>query len=152
MTRPCRACGQLVSPTPTQVRRGDYICKPCNAKRALGWTNTRRANGLPLRDQHNYLSWRKQYDEEYQAIPEVKKRRAADMRRYAHDPQLRPHHKSRWLLNRAIAAGRIQRQPCQECGNPKTDGHHEDYLKPYDVTWLCRACHRLKHAALREGR
>ena len=31
---------------------------------------------------------------------------------------------------------------CQECNKvPPEEMHHEDYDKPLEVTWLCRACH-----------
>lgn len=41
----------------------------------------------------------------------------------------------------AIRAGKITRLPCEVCGSPKTDGHHEDYSKPLSVRWLCRKHH-----------
>jgi hypothetical protein len=39
--------------------------------------------------------------------------------------------------------------PCVVCGNPKTDGHHEDYSKVLDVVWLCRKHHMERHDELR---
>jgi hypothetical protein len=49
-------------------------------------------------------------------------------------------------LNRAIASGKLMRpENCSECGKEcKPDGHHEDYSKPLDVKWICRACHSRK--------
>ena len=35
---------------------------------------------------------------------------------------------------------------CEICGNPKVDAHHDDYSRPRDVRWLCRAHHRQHHA------
>lgn len=50
-------------------------------------------------------------------------------------------------LNVAINSGKIIRPSnCQKCGeNIKVDGHHEDYNKPFEVTWLCRSCHLTLH-------
>jgi len=45
----------------------------------------------------------------------------------------------------AIKTGKIIRQPCQECGNVKSEGHHTDYTKPLEVIWLCRNHHRKSH-------
>ena len=44
----------------------------------------------------------------------------------------------------AIQSGRIIRPiQCEECGvtNKRIEAAHHDYLKPYDVRWLCRSCH-----------
>jgi hypothetical protein len=47
------------------------------------------------------------------------------------------------LFQAAVKAGRIVRpNHCSDCGAAcKPDGHHSDYAKPYNVTWLCRRCH-----------
>lgn len=54
---------------------------------------------------------------------------------------------ARKLLTAQIEQGRIVRPTlCQECGiTCKTHAHHPDYSKPFDVQWLCRPCHILKH-------
>lgn len=49
-------------------------------------------------------------------------------------------------VTRALAKGTLVSQPCEECGNKKTDGHHPDYSKPLEVIWLCRSCHKKEHA------
>lgn len=51
-------------------------------------------------------------------------------------------------LNSAVRAKRIIRPcKCDDCGNENKfiQAHHEDYLKPLDVIWLCYKCHNLKH-------
>jgi hypothetical protein len=45
----------------------------------------------------------------------------------------------------AIDSGKLTRQPCQVCGNPKVEAHHTDYSKPLDVQWLCHKHHREVH-------
>jgi hypothetical protein len=49
------------------------------------------------------------------------------------------------LVFRAIRRGDLIRQPCQECGNPKGQAHHDDYSKPLEVIWLCAHHHRQQH-------
>lgn len=49
--------------------------------------------------------------------------------------------RARKALKRAVASGAIKRQPCEVCGNIKTQGHHDDYSKPLEVRWLCHPHH-----------
>ena len=50
-------------------------------------------------------------------------------------------------LRNAIRSGCITASGCCEsCGKRcATHGHHADYAKPLDVTWLCPACHSAWH-------
>lgn len=69
--------------------------------------------------------------------------------RYAYklkDKQRHPvEHKAREAVKRAKKSGKIIPQPCFVCGEIKVHAHHEDYLKPLDVKWLCSPCHRAQH-------
>lgn len=67
--------------------------------------------------------------------------------------------KAKWLLNRAIASGRIVRpEVCDECRKPdkRRDGrsliqaHHDDYSMPLEVRWLCVQCHADLHRKLKD--
>jgi len=55
------------------------------------------------------------------------------------------------LILWAIKTGLIKRDSeCKQCGkNCKTEGHHENYSKPLEVTWLCKLCHAKKHTTYR---
>jgi len=53
--------------------------------------------------------------------------------------------------HKAFARGEIEWKPCELCGCKESEMHHEDYNKPYDVTWLCHQCHMALHAAKREA-
>ena len=54
--------------------------------------------------------------------------------------------RARGKVARAIKAGLLVRGPCAICGSTKTiHGHHPDYRKPLDVTWLCVICHSAVH-------
>lgn len=50
---------------------------------------------------------------------------------------------ARQRVARAIKKGVLTRLPCRQCGEIKSQAHHEDYSKPLEVVWLCRTHHRL---------
>lgn len=50
---------------------------------------------------------------------------------------------------RAKREGRWHPQPCERCGTTRNVvGHHEDYTRPLDITWLCRSHHQIRHAEI----
>lgn len=52
-------------------------------------------------------------------------------------------------LHLAIKHGSVVRRPCEECGDVRSHGHHEDYRQPLVVKWLCQKHHRRRHAELK---
>lgn len=49
-------------------------------------------------------------------------------------------------VKNALYTGKIIRLPCEICGEQRVDAHHDNYLKPLDVRWLCKTHHmRLHH-------
>jgi hypothetical protein len=60
------------------------------------------------------------------------------------DPRKR---KARNELAAAIRYGRVARGPCEVCGDPKSQGHHDDYDQPLAVRWLCSRHHADQHRA-----
>ena len=51
-------------------------------------------------------------------------------------------------LNYAIRKGRIQRKPCEVCGETeRVHAHHVSYDPSdwYNVRWLCMVCHKIEH-------
>lgn len=53
-----------------------------------------------------------------------------------------------WARNRihkALRRGELERQPCEVCGAAWAEAHHDDYAKPLDVRWLCKAHHMEHH-------
>jgi hypothetical protein len=70
------------------------------------------------------------------------------------EPQKRwadSHPLERWAhaaLRSALRKGLVTPQPCEVCGQPG-EAHHDDYMKPLDVHWLCRLHHRRRHAEMR---
>ena len=57
--------------------------------------------------------------------------------------------------HRAVAAalrgGTLERGKCADCGSLRVEAHHENYDRPLDVIWLCRADHRRRHAEMRRA-
>lgn len=60
--------------------------------------------------------------------------------------------RARWRVQKRVQRGSIVvPDRCEHCDRLWADagqweGHHPDYLKPLDVTFLCRPCHREVHA------
>jgi len=109
-----------------------------------------RRYGAKRRAQAGYRGrarkWEMAYEQRTKSKPEKMARKAANMKRYRNDPRHRAKHEARWILNHAIASGRIVSQPCSNCTTIPAQAHHADYSKPLDIIWLCRACHQHEHA------
>lgn len=60
---------------------------------------------------------------------------------------------AQWLVAKALAAGTISRQPCQECGDPDAIAHHhKGYDHPLEIEWLCLHHHMIAHGRGIEGK
>lgn len=55
-------------------------------------------------------------------------------------------------VGHAVRTGLIDRQPCCMCGDLKTEAHHYDYSKPFELVWLCRVHHSRLHGAIKRGK
>lgn len=54
--------------------------------------------------------------------------------------------KCRNAVNWAILDGKIKPCACSVCGSCfLTEAHHEDYSKPFEITWLCKRHHMERH-------
>lgn len=60
-------------------------------------------------------------------------------------------YKAHAAVNRAIRAGKLIRDKCEQCNDSHSFAHHDDYLKPLDVRWLCPSCHKAWHHENGEG-
>lgn len=63
-------------------------------------------------------------------------------------PEQKDKIKVRTLTNFCIRNGLLTRNPCEVCGELKVDAHHDDYMRPLDVRWLCRKHHNEHHRNL----
>lgn len=84
-----------------------------------------------------------------QSQKESRLRRIEEVRAYDRARGFRVYDEEKVAARRAVKvavlAGLLVRQPCEVCGDPQTDGHHEDYGRPLDVRWLCRPHHLALH-------
>ncbi len=97
-----------------------YICSSCNTKRSKKYRGT--PNG------------------------KVNSRKAV----YKSIDKYRYKQNARVLVHTAIKNGELCKPNiCENCLIKKeVFGHHENYLKPLDVVWLCRDCHILTHKTI----
>lgn len=49
-------------------------------------------------------------------------------------------------LRSGIRRGLVTPLPCEQCGDPKAEAHHDQYDRPLAVRWLCRKHHKQVHA------
>lgn len=131
------------------------LCKDCKKRLPFSefYAHSRMADGhlnackachkLAVRTRYREQGGRPEYERARSQRPE----RKAAVRKYAEQSkELHPErYKARNAVSNAIRDGRLQRQPCNVCGNLKVEAHHEDYSKPLSVEWLCFQHHR-EHA------
>ena len=57
------------------------------------------------------------------------------------------------MLNNAVRVGKLVRPTaCETCSSDfRIVAHHNDYLKPLEVSWLCEVCHKAWHNENGEG-
>ena len=60
-------------------------------------------------------------------------------------PEQRFKANARSYARQYVVYGKLKPKPCESCGDPKAQKHHDDYSKPLEVRWLCVNCHILLH-------
>ena len=57
------------------------------------------------------------------------------------------------LTGNLIKVGRLLKKPCEKCGSDiRVHAHHDDYLRPFEVRWLCASHHSQWHKENGEGK
>ena len=90
-----------------------YSCNNCNTERVKKYRETKKGKVTTLKAIYKSI---KKYSEKQ---------------------------KARVKVYLAVKDGRLLKPDiCSDCNQvKKLDGHHKDYSKPLEVTWLCRKCH-----------
>ena len=61
-------------------------------------------------------------------------------------------YKAHRLVQKSLKDGYLTKESCNVCGTlERIVAHHNDYLKPLDVTWLCEVHHKQWHLDNGEG-
>ena len=61
-------------------------------------------------------------------------------------------YKAHCIVNNSIRAKKLHKEPCIICGTQENVvAHHNDYLKPLNVEWMCQAHHCQWHKKNGEG-
>ena len=55
-------------------------------------------------------------------------------------------YKAHTMVNNAIKSGKLFHEPCEVCNTvDNVHAHHDDYLRPLNIRWLCAAHHSQWH-------
>ena len=85
----------------------------------------------------------REYDRNRSQLPHRKKHNNALTQSFRKEFPLA--YKAHTAVNNAVRDGRlIKPTKCSSCHKSarQIEGHHDDYNKPLEVTWLCSVCHR----------
>lgn len=132
MTKVCFKCGVLQDITefyshPHMADGHLNKCKSCTKRGVRERYSLTRAERSAYEQERNQQLARRLAKREYH-----KKHNLRNPEKY----------RARTAIKNAVRDGRATRQPCVQCGNPKSQAHHHDYSKPLDVVWMCFKCHR----------
>lgn len=95
-------------------------------------------------------AYRREYMREWNARQPPGYRSGHSQSRAPSTPETRLRALAWTRIQRAVNRGQIIRpEVCDECGGKgktgKIHAHHHDYSRPFDVAWLCSACHGRRH-------
>ncbi len=123
---------------------GLKLCRKCDTRKPLSHFSKLSANTKNGRNAHCrdcFSNFHKVYRKKTSSNISAKYNRDSRKR---HPEKF----KARAKLAYAIKIGKIikptQCSKCLSCSG-KLHGHHHDYEKPLDVTWLCNKCHGEEH-------
>jgi len=61
------------------------------------------------------------------------------------DPLIKVRKKVRTKTNALLKQGKLKKSLCVACQSPDVVPHHEDYVNPFRVIWLCEEHHKAYH-------
>lgn len=144
----CRKCLKFkhYEDFPNEKRNKDgksARCRKCEIKRSGEWAKTKGKEK------------RKASIKKYQGTKIGKEAKSRANKNYV------PKYRKQWpnkykahnMVNNAIKSKKLFKEPCEVCGAIESvHAHHDDYLKPLNVRWLCAAHHKQWHDENGEGK
>ena len=147
----CNKCGEtdLSKFSPSRLKRGSGYCNHCASNCTKQW----RENNL-----EKWCAYHRNYQRKWMAEhPGVNNKNCKKwydnhsdkhyewrLKYVQEDPQ---RHRAQTYANKKIKDRQVcSIEGCFELG----ERHHEDYSKPYEITWLCRKHHKELHKKVKE--
>ena len=100
-------------------------------------------------DSHNY---RQENIDQVREYDRKRGNRQTQEYRNEHKSKYPNKYKARTMVNNAVRDKKLFREVCEVCGDDNTHAHHDDYLKPLNVRWLCPIHHCEWHGKNGEGK
>jgi len=123
----------------------EKLCGSCQQSKPLAGfnRNARRKDGLQV----YCRECTRAQDKLYESSPKgITTRKISEDRKYQRRLKECPEKlKARYALRYAVRTGHVVKQPCEVCGTLQVEAHHDDYSKPLEVRWRCRAHHADLH-------
>lgn len=147
----CVICGAGLV---TRHSQGKYCSPACTREGARKSERAYAERNRPARRAYHRSFYRKNRDRVLARTTAYKRTPAGRRARRRNDERQREKFPERYAARQAVLialrTGRIRRERCTRCGDPKTQAHHHDYSKPLEIEWLCRRCHDIEggHAAV----
>jgi len=135
MLKTCLMCGEdkdITEFSPSKNNKDGVVsyCRPCKAIRGRIYSRSERGKFTHkrFRGTEKRKAWKLEHERKWRA---------------SHPEQVY----ARNAVQSAMEKGELIRPSyCTECGKEcKPQAHHESYLLPLVVIWLCAPCHRNRH-------
>jgi len=138
------------------LKKHNYICILCEKKRlkqyALLHPDKCRARDKKYKENHKEILLQRAKKYYYRIRNSLAYQLRVSCQRkkyYANNLEAYYKHSIRGKVNKAIARGTMQKQPCEQCGSiEQVQAHHYlgyELKHAYDVKWLCSTHHKYEH-------
>jgi len=96
------------------------------------WRRNNRSEALEQQRKH-FINRKNRLGDDYRRVSD-----AAIKKWRLNNPEKSSAHRKVYV---ELRAGRLQKQPCEVCGEKGVHAHHDDYSKPLKIRWLCPVHH-----------